>query len=222
MDLQELLITIQGFCGELVGRYGAWGVAAAMLLESTGVPFASTVVLLASGGMILSGRTGFWLLLFASTAGIISGSVIGYLIGYLGGSMGRFLGNSFFRRNCSDREIAPPRRERLSRVAAFMEKYGAHSILAGQLWGVTRTFISFPAGAMQMHLPLFVLYTALGGFLFSLWTIGWSVILTGAAGFLLRLLKILHLFTPWLWPALVLAALAAIALVIRLRRRTGR
>jgi membrane protein YqaA with SNARE-associated domain len=87
MELPDFLVTVQEICGGLVQKYGAWGVAAAMLIESAGVPFTSTVVLLTVGGMILSGRAGFWVLLLASTAGIILGSMISYIVGFLGGSL---------------------------------------------------------------------------------------------------------------------------------------
>lgn len=216
MDLTELLALMQELGGNLISRYGAWGVAAAMLAESAGVPFISSVVLLTAGGMILSGRASFWVLLLASTAGITLGSAIGYLVGYLGGSVGRVVGG-YLNRNSG--AVAPVRSRALAQVFAFMEKYGIYSILIGQLWGVTRTFISFPAGAMKMSLLRFILYTALGGAAFSLWVIGWSLIFTGAAGLLLKLLKILHLFTPWLWPALVIAAALAVFLFYRNRRK---
>ncbi len=216
MDLTELLAVIQELGGTLIGRYGAWGVAASMLAESAGVPFISSVVLLTAGGMILSGRTSFWVLFVASTAGITLGSSISYLIGYLGGSVGRFVGN-YLNRNSG--RSAPARSRAFARANDFMKKYGTRSIFFGQLWGVTRTFLSFSAGAMKMSPLQFILYTTLGGAVFSIWIIGCSFLLTGAAGLLLKLLKILHLFSPWLWPALAFAAALAAFLFYRSRRK---
>lgn len=213
MELPQFLTTVQELCGDLVGKYGAWGVAAAMLIESAGVPFASTVVLLTAGGMILGGRAGFWLLLLASTAGIILGSMISYLIGYLGGSIGRVVGNQVFNRRATEPGAGRP--SALARVYPFIEKYGTYSIFAGQLWGVTRTFISFPAGAMHMNLLVFIAYTALGGAAFSLWVIGWSVIFTSAAGLIYRILSTLTALSPWIWLALIIAAAAFIYLYRR-------
>ncbi len=217
MDLTELLVLLPELCGNRISRYGAWGVAAAMLAESAGAPFVSSVVLFTAGGMILSGRASFWTLFFASTAGIILGSAISYLIGYMGGSVGRVVGH-YLNRSSG----APPsaRFRALSRVYDFMEKYGIYSIFVGQLWGVTRTFISFPAGAMKMSPLFFILYTALGGAAFSAWVIGWSLIFTGTAGLLFKLLKILHLLTPWIWPALALAAAFALYLFYRYRKKS--
>lgn len=215
MELPEFLVTIQEFCGGLIQKYGAWGVAAAMLIESAGVPFASTVVLITAGGMILSGRADFWSLLFASTAGIILGSMISYMVGFLGGSLGRIVGNQVRSRSAADAPAGSP--SRLKKIYAFIEKYGTYSIFAGQLWGVTRTFISFPAGAMHMNIFVFIASTALGGAFFSLWVIGWSVFFTSAAGLLFRLLRILTSLSPWIWPALLLCAAA----LIYLYRRKG-
>ena len=145
IDLPQLISTIQALSGDLVSKYGAWGVAAAMLIESVGVPFASTVVLLTAGSMILSGRAGFWLLLLASTAGIILGSVISYILGYLGGSIGRVVGNRFFNRR--PKEPAPGRSAAFSKVYPFIEKYGTYSIFAGQLWGSPVPLSLFPPGS---------------------------------------------------------------------------
>lgn len=103
----------------------------------------------------------------------------------------------------------------MKKIYTFLVKYGTYSIFAGQLWGVTRTFISFPAGAMHMNLFVFIVSTALGGALFSLWIIGWSIILTGAAGLLLRLLKIITSLSPWTWPALLLCAAALVYLFFK-------
>lgn len=215
MDLVELLTELQEFGGDLVTRYGAWGVAAAMMLESAGVPFVSTAVLLTAGGMILSGRAEFWVLLGTSTAGIVMGSMISYLVGYLGGNVGRVMGRLFNRRSSKNPRCGPAAPTFMARIYPFMEKYGSGSIFIGQLWGVTRTFISFPAGAMRMNLSLFILYTALGGAAFSLWIVGWSFLLTGAAGLLFKLLKMFHTLAPWLWALLPILALFLLYLYYR-------
>ena len=216
MELPDFLVAVQEFCGGLVQKYGALGVAIAMLIESAGVPFTSSVVLVAAGGMILSGRAEFWMLFLASTVGIIVGSLISYLVGFLGERLGYLVGNQV--RNRRKAETPDGRPPRMKKIYTFLEKYGTYSIFAGQLWGVTRTFISFPAGAMHMNLFVFIVSTALGGALFSLWIIGWSIILTGAAGLLLRLLKIITSLSPWTWPALLLCAAALVYLFFKKRR----
>ena len=209
MELPEFIVTIQDILGGLIQKYGAWGAGAAMLIESAGVPFTSSVVLLTAGGMILRGKAGFWTLLLASTLGIIAGSMISYIVGFLGGSLGRVVGNKFLNQHA---EKAPAGGSSRGKVYAFIEKYGTYSIFAGQLWGVTRTFISFPAGAMHMNFFIFIGSTALGGAIFSLWVIGWSILFTGAAGLIFRLVRTLTSISPWIWPALLLCAAALVYL----------
>lgn len=207
MELPEFLIAIQEFIGGLVQKYGALGIGAAMLVESAGVPFVSTAVLVMAGGMILSGRADFWALLLSSTAGIILGSMISYIIGFLGGSLGRAVGNHVLNNRGSKEAAKKEGPSSSGKMHAFIEKYGTYSVFAGQLWGVTRTFISFPAGAMHMNLFVFIASTALGGAIFSLWIIGWSLIFTGAAGMIFRLLKIAASLSPWyLLPILLCTA----------------
>ncbi len=72
----------------LIARYGALGIAVAMFAESAGVPFASAVVLLTSGTMILRGTVSFWSILLASTVGITLGSIFSYALGLLGSMVG--------------------------------------------------------------------------------------------------------------------------------------
>lgn len=216
MELPNFLMTIQEFCGDLVQKYGPWGVAAAMLIESAGVPFTSSVVLLTAGGMILSGRAKFGVLFLASTAGIIVGSIISYLVGSLGERLGRAVGSQVRNRR---KAAQGGRSSRLEKIYAFMEKYGTYSIFAGQLWGVTRTFISFPAGAMHMNFLGFFASTALGGALFSLWIMLWSIILTGAAGLAFRFIRAVASLSPWTWPALLLCAAALVYLYLKRRRK---
>ncbi len=213
--MPDFLVAIQQFGGELVHNYGIWGVAAAMLMESAGVPFISTVVLLTAGGMVLSGKAEFPALMFASTAGIILGSAVSYVVGFYGGRLGQVVGNRLRNNRAAKKSRAAS--SRWGKIYAFIEKYGTYSIFVGQLWGVTRTFISFPAGAMHMNPAVFILSTALGGAVFSLWIIGWSIIFTGAAGVLFKLLRALGSLSPWIWPALFICA----AILVYLYRRMG-
>ncbi len=215
MELQELINQIIVYTGQLVQRYGSLGIAAAMFAESAGLPFASAVVFLTSGSMIFSGKAPFWKVFLASTTGITLGSIFSYCMGYAGSFMGRFIKTSFFRCNGIQEDRRPALRR--SKVYQLWERYGSFSVFMGQFWGVTRTFISFPAGAMHMNILLFVVYTALGGALFSLFAIGFSILITGAAGLLLKYVRLILSLPPWIW--LILALLAGILAL--LYRRQG-
>ena len=198
----------------MVEKYGVWGIAAAMFTESVGVPFASTVVFLSSGGLIYSGKISFGAVFMAYTAGITLGSVAGYLLGYLSRAMGSairatFLGRSLNRRLSGNNDN--------SRVWEFIENYGNISIFMAQLFGVTRTFISFPAGILKLNLPLFTIYTALGAALFSLGSICLSMVLASVVRMFYRCFRLFLTLPFWVW--IVCAAL--VALLIWVYRRLG-
>jgi membrane protein DedA with SNARE-associated domain len=210
----EIIDRIIEWFGMLVEKYGPLGIAAAMFAESAGVPFASSVVIATSGGMFLSGKVSFWILLGSSTAGITLGSICSYLLGYLSKLASVPLAR-LFKRRCRPQSKIAARQN--SRIYQFWERYGSFSIFMGQLWGVTRTFISFPAGAMKMNFPLFVLYTALGGAIFSAATIGFSILITSIFGLLLQFFGLLLTLPPWVW----LIPLFLISAFVYVYRRRG-
>lgn len=182
----------------LVARYGALGISAAMFLESAGVPFASTVVIVVSGSLILRGTVSFWSIFFASTMGITLGSALSYLLGMAGSALGRAARNSHiypFQHNHHRTSDLPPGG---SKISHMWRKYGNFSVFMAQFWGVTRTFISYPAGAMHMKFTLFIIYTFLGGSLFSLLLIALSIALTQSLGLTIKILKALVGLPPWL------------------------
>ncbi len=193
MEAVEPIEQIYEFMEMLIRRYGSMGIAAAMFAESAGLPFASAVVLLTSGTMILRGTVSFWSIFFASTIGITLGSIFSYLVGLAGSYIGKAVWLNRIRNNRPDDQ-----KKSTNPVLRFWKRYGNFSIFMGQFWGVTRTFISFPAGAMHMNFPLFIIYTLAGGALFSLAMIGLSIALTGTMSLTLKALRLLADFSPWL------------------------
>ena len=184
----------------LITQYGALGIGVAMFAESAGVPFASSIVFLTAGTLILRGSCTFWSIFISSTIGITMGSMLSYSLGLLGSMVGNavklYFNNHNYLDNNPGTEKQPARGP--SKLLKLWQKYGNFSIFMGQLWGFSRTFISYPAGAMHMNFYLFLIYTFLGGALFSLLTIGASIILTGTMSFMLRSLKTVFDFSPWL------------------------
>jgi membrane protein DedA with SNARE-associated domain len=192
----------------LIVKYGALGIAVAMFAESAGVPFASAVVLLTSGTMILRGSVSFWSILLASTIGITLGSIFSYTLGLLGSIVGSAVRATYLQNRLNSNQKIM-RRSR-SRFAHLWDRYGNFSIFMAQLWGVSRTFISFPAGAMHMNIYLFVIYTFLGGSIFSLFAILASIALTRTMGYTIMALKALAGLSPWLITIPVLLVLLVI------------
>ncbi|MDW7652109.1 MAG: DedA family protein [Bacillota bacterium] len=147
----------------ITSGYGVLGLGMGMFLESLGIPFASALVALTAGTLIATGKTSFIEALLISTAGLTLGSIVSYYIGYWGGELGRFV------LGCPD--------ERRNKFTELYRRWGEFGILIAQLFGVTRTWISLPAGAMKMRLRNFILYTTIGGAIYSALTIGLSMVL---------------------------------------------
>lgn len=210
MEILEFLEPLYDSIEDMISRYGSLGIGVAMFAESAGVPFASSIVFLTAGTMILRGSCSFWSIFLYSTFGITLGSIFSYTVGLLGSLLGNAvnekfdLASHFFKKS----RVKPKAFLRQSKILNLLDKYGNFSIFMGQLWGVSRTFISFPAGAMHMNFFLFIIYTFLGGALFSLLTIGASLVLTGTMSLMIRTLKTVFDFSPWL--LLIPAALVAI------------
>ncbi len=200
MEFMEFLEPLYETFELLIKRYGALGIGVAMFAESAGVPFASSVVFLTAGTLILRGTCTFWSIFISSTIGITLGSMLSYSLGLLGSMVGNAVKLRFFHLDHSVNNLSCEQQfsRGPSKLLKLWHKYGNFSIFMGQLWGFSRTFISFPAGAMHMNFYLFLIYTFLGGALFSLLTIGASLILTGTMSFMLRALKTMFDFSPWL------------------------
>lgn len=192
----------------LIAKYGALGIAVAMFAESAGVPFASAVVLLTAGTMILRGSVSFWSIFIASTIGITLGSIFSYILGLLGSIVGSAVRATYLQNRLNNNQKIT-RRSR-SKFAHLWDRYGNFSIFMAQLWGFSRTFISFPAGAMHMNIYLFVIYTFLGGSIFSLFAILASIALTRTMRYTIMALKALAGLSPWLITIPVLLVLLVI------------
>lgn len=215
LEFKELIEVVNEIFGKLVQDYGSLGIAAAMFAESAGVPFASAVVIITSGPMIFSGKVSFWSVLAASTAGIILGSLLSYSLGFMSSIAGRYIKKSLI----NGPDLPEEKGKRRSRIVRLWERYGIFSVFMAQLWGVTRTFISFPAGVMKMNILLFISYTALGGVLFSLGAIGFSIALTGAMSMVVSITRFLLGLSPWVWVGALLVLVTAIILYRKYRLR---
>lgn len=208
METLEFLEPLYESIELLISRYGSLGIGVAMFAESAGVPFASSIVFLTAGTMILRGSCSFWSIFISSTIGITLGSICSYIMGLLGSMVGSAVKDRFNNgHNMFSRSGSASGTAHRSKILRLWDKYGNFSIFMGQLWGFSRTFISFPAGAMHMNFYLFIIYTFLGGALFSLLTIGASIVLTGTMSIMLRTLKTMFDFSPWLLliPAILIA-----------------
>ncbi len=198
MEIIDGLFYFAELLDGMVVKYGALGITMAMFAESAGIPFASALVILTAGQMIASGKISIVGAITASIVGITMGSLLSYILGLLGQKIGRVINITVFHKKI--RQV-PYQQSKLNN---FFERYGNFSIFIAQLIGTTRTFISFPAGAMHMNIFLFLLYTTLGGAIFSVAAIGFSMILNQVMALVFRLLRELINMPLWIWPIILL------------------
>src|SRR4029079_4314775 len=95
----------------------------------------------------------------AGTVGYVIGSLIGWGIGFYGG-------RPFLERRGRWVHLTP---ERLDRAESWFGRYGDWAVLLGRVMPVVRSFISIPAGVLEMPLFRYTVLTAIGS---AVWCFG--------------------------------------------------
>ncbi len=140
-----------------IGISGYAGLVVLMALESMVAPLPSEAVMPFAGFLIFEGRFSFHEVILFSTIGSIIGSVISYYAGLYGGRpfVSRF--GRYLLLDLHDLEL----------TESFFNKYGDKTIFFSRFIPVVRHLISIPAGAGEMKLGKFALYTAIGAGLWN-------------------------------------------------------
>ncbi|MCL5021350.1 MAG: DedA family protein [Bacteroidetes bacterium] len=135
----------------LIGVSGYTGLVVLMALESMVAPLPSEAVMPFAGFLIFEGSFSFHGVLFYSVAGSLIGSVLSYYAGLYGGRPFVVRFGKYFLLDISDLEI----------TERFFRKYGDKTIFFSRFIPVVRHLISIPAGAGEMKVGKFILYTAI-------------------------------------------------------------
>jgi membrane protein DedA with SNARE-associated domain len=140
-----------------INNTGYLGIFSLMLLEATSLPVPSEVVLPFAGYLVSQGRLDLWAsVVLATSAGVI-GALIDYYIGlFLGMKVISNYGSRFFISE-----------EQMQSVQSLFQRRGSTIIFLSRLVPGIRTLASFPAGSARMNLPKFIVFTALGCFIFD-------------------------------------------------------
>ncbi len=189
-----------------VSSWGYVGVFALMLLESSSLPVPSEVVLPFAGYLVSLGKLDFLVAVAVATTAGIGGSLIDYYIGLRGAhvlSEHRVLGKVLFDKH------------QLEVAAGWFSRYGAAMVFLGRFIPGFRTIVSFPAGAVHMSLPKFVLFTTAGCLL-------WNALLIYIGVFLGERWREVAGISHYLIIAAVAAAVVAVAVFLILRRKRRR
>ena len=161
--MNPMIDTLKG----MVDSFGYIGIFIATSLEYGCFPVSSEVLLPFIGFFVFGGEMSLFGAILVSTAGGIAGSLVCYCFG-------RF-GRRFIEKNlCSKYSSLKKGLEKAGRV---FDKYGSKSVLIARVFPIARTYISIPAGLMGMNIYVFVIYTAVGSFV-------WNTMLISAGYFL--------------------------------------
>jgi membrane protein DedA with SNARE-associated domain len=152
---------------DIITTLGYVGVAVLMLVECVFPPIPSEAILPFAGFAVYDGEMTFPLALGAATAGSLVGNLALYLAARRGGL-------AVVARH-GHRVGATP--ERLARLEAWMDRWGAATVLVGRAIPLARTTVSLPAGLARYPFWRFVILTTIGSLVWNgvLIAIGWAL-----------------------------------------------
>ncbi len=146
-----------------MGSINYLSITCLMAIESSFLPLPSEVVIPPAAYKAANGELNIiFIVLFACL-----GSVIGALFNY---TISRTLGRAVINK-IADTKLAHlfmVDRAALDRAEKYFLKFGKSSTFIGRLIPVVRHLISIPAGISKMRLPDFILFTAMGSFIWSI------------------------------------------------------
>jgi membrane protein DedA with SNARE-associated domain len=148
----NIIETLSNFIISVIEQLGYAGVFVGMTLESVGLPIPSEVIMPFAGYVVWEGGLTLIGITVAGTLGCLAGSLIAYYIGLWGGRpllerYGKYVLISTRELDLADK---------------WFDKYGDRAVFVSRLLPVVRTYISFPAGIVNMDVKKFSLYTFLG------------------------------------------------------------
>ncbi|HSP24915.1 MAG TPA: DedA family protein [Saliniramus sp.] len=146
-----------------VSDYGALALFVILAINCLGVPFPTSLIMLAAGSLVEQGEMALLPVLAGSIAGAVVGDQLGYLVGRLGGD-----------------RAARPLASRLkaeaaiARAEAFMQKWGGMGVfLTRWLLSPLGPYVNLVAGMTRYSWPSFSFWDLLGE---SLWVVGYVML----------------------------------------------
>ena len=140
---------------------GAWAIAALMLLENVFPPIPSELIMPLAGFNAARGGTPLWLAILAGGLGSLAGAYLWYLVGRAFGAhrLRRLIARHgrWLTLTLSEFEVAE----------GWFQRHGRKIVFLGRFVPTVRTLISIPAGIERMPQAQFLLFTALGSFIWS-------------------------------------------------------
>jgi len=182
---------------KIIETVGYFGVFVLMTLESMVAPVPSEGVMPFAGFLVTQGKFNMVLVIVASSIGSIVGSLISYYAGAYGGKPVILKYGKYLLLDKHHLEI----------TERFFEKYGEKTIFFCRFIPVVRHFISIPAGAGNMKLPKFCIYTLVGATM-------WNAFLAYTGVWLGARWELVHKFTKYLDILVVLLGVGFIGYLV--------
>ncbi|MDR0930238.1 MAG: DedA family protein [Clostridiales bacterium] len=156
--MQEAIIAI-------LNSYGYLGVFLLIMIENVFPPIPSEVILTFGGFMTHSTRMTMWGVVICATLGSVAGAVVLYLLG-------RFLSVERLERLFDSKlgKILRLKKEDVKSAEKWFVKRGNKAVFFCRFIPIVRSLISIPAGVAKMRVPMFLLLTTVGTFI-------WNVVL---------------------------------------------
>jgi membrane protein DedA with SNARE-associated domain len=201
-----------------IGDYGLYAVFGLMLVDAV-FPAASEVVMIYGGALASGAFAGQNVVLFGSTidsgpaayVAIALAGTIGYTVGaIIGWAIGLYGGRPYLERHGRWLHLDE---ERLDRAERWFERWEGWAVFLGRLTPVVRSFVSIPAGVMEVPFIRYTLLTLAGSAI-------WCFAFAGAGYLAGASWDRLHHAFQYLDYVVVLAVVAGAAwLVVRYLRR---
>jgi membrane protein DedA with SNARE-associated domain len=165
-----------------IGDYGLYAVFALMLVDAV-FPAASEVVMVYAGAVASGAFAGQDIVLFGSSiepgfpayVAVALAGTLGYTLGsILGWAIGLYGGRPYLERH--GRWLHLDERK-LDRAERWFERWEGWAVFLGRLTPVIRSFVSIPAGVMEVRFVRYTLLTLAGSAIwcFGLAGLGWAV-----------------------------------------------
>ncbi|MGN9787094.1 DedA family protein [Nonomuraea sp. ZG12] len=142
----------------LMETLGAPGAGIAVALENLFPPLPSEVILPLAGFTVSKGDLVLWQVLLWTTVG----SVVGALVLY---GLGALLGRD--RMHALVAKVPLVKSEDVRKTEAWFADHGRKTVFFGRMIPIFRSLISIPAGVERMPLVTFVVFTAMGSFIWN-------------------------------------------------------
>ena len=202
-----------------VGDYGLYAIFLLMLVDAV-LPAASELVMLYGGALAAGAFSGQDVVLFGRTidegpaayVAVALAGTIGYTVGaIIGWAIGLYGGRPYLERHGRWLHLDE---ERLDRAERWFERWEDWAVFLGRLTPVVRSFVSVPAGVMEVPFVRYTLLTLAGS---AIWCFAFA-----GAGYLAgasweELHRAFHYFDY-----LVLAGAVAVVVWLSLRYRRRR